>query len=132
MWRLLSALQPGVAWTNQRKEIRYPFPRLIHLVPADVGPDATVDPNKAMVVVGKNLSESGIGFYHPDPMPYSRVIASVEQSPNKWLGLLLQVKWCRFTKLGWYESGGRILRIVESPLATRGSGGSGAPQAPTP
>ena len=28
-------------------------------------------------------------------------------------GFLLDVDWCRFTQLGWYESGGKFLRAVE-------------------
>ena len=62
-------------------------------------------------------SEHGMGFYHPKPLPYRRMIASVE-SGGRWIGFLVDLKWCRFTQQGWYESGGRYLQSVLSPKET--------------
>jgi hypothetical protein len=70
----------------------------------------------AVVAVGRALSISGLGFYHPSPLPYRRVIASIEQTPGEWLGFLMDLNWCRFNRLGWYESGGRFLQMVDSPM----------------
>jgi hypothetical protein len=36
------------------------------------------------------------------------------------MGVLVDLKWCRFTRHGWYESGGRFLQIVPSPLRQGG------------
>jgi hypothetical protein len=98
---------------ERRTETRYPFPYLVHITP--VGQDGNPIPSDTVVVVGKHLSEQGLGFYHPKPLPYRRVIASLE-SNGRWLGFLMDLKWCRFTRQGWYESGGRILESVNSPL----------------
>jgi hypothetical protein len=113
VWGLLSTLYPKQDFVERRCETRYPFPYLVHLTPVDE--DGSLLQSETVVVVGKHLSERGLGFYHPKPLPYRRVIASLE-SNGRWLGFLLDLTWCRFTRQGWYESGGRILESVLSPM----------------
>ena len=67
-------------------------------------------------MVGKHLSERGLGFYHPQPLPYRRMIVSLEGPRGDWFGFLIDLTWCRFTRQGWYESGGRFLESVASPM----------------
>ena len=110
---LLSTLYPRVSVVERRRETRYPFPFLIHLAPAD---DLAMPDGERVVVVGKHISERGLGFFHPEPLPYRRVIASLERPHDGWYAFLLELRWCRFTRQGWYESGGRFLEAVTSPL----------------
>ncbi|MGD0901273.1 MAG: hypothetical protein ABR915_25875 [Thermoguttaceae bacterium] len=114
VWGLLSTLYPKVDLAERRCEMRYPFPHLVHLTP--VGEDGITPCGQSLVVVGKHISQRGLGFYHPKPLPYRRMIASLE-SANGWFGFLIDIGWCRFTRQGWYESGGRFLQSVASPLA---------------
>ena len=44
------------------------------------------------------------------------MIVSLEDQRGGWFGFLILLGWCRFTKQGWYESGGRFLEAVASPL----------------
>jgi hypothetical protein len=44
------------------------------------------------------------------------MIATLESSNGVRLGFIIDLSWCRFTKHGWYESGGRFLQSVLSPL----------------
>lgn len=111
---LLSTLYPKHELVERRRENRYPFPYLVHLTP--VGDDDSTPAGETMVVVGKHLSEKGLGFYHPKPLPYRRMIASMEAPDGRWIGFLIDLSWCRFTRQGWYESGGRFLQSVLSPL----------------
>jgi hypothetical protein len=113
VWGLLSTLYPRQEFMEKRKETRYPFPYLVHLTP--VAADGVTQEGESVVVVGKHLSERGLGFYHPKPLPHRRVIASLE-SNGRWYGFLVDLNWCRFTRQGWYESGGKILESVTSPL----------------
>jgi hypothetical protein len=115
VWGLLSTLYPKVAVVERRRETRYPFPFLIHLTP--VGEDGMTPCGENIVVVGKHVSEWGLGFYHPRPLPHRIVIASLEGPRQGWYAFLLDLRWCRFTRQGWYESGGRFLEAVSSPLA---------------
>lgn len=114
VWKVLSSALGADAFKERRADFRYPYPRLIHLVSADAPRRA----DEGIVVVGKTLSQGGLGFYHPKPFHWKRVIASLEDEPGNWVGLLVNIAWCRFTRLGWYESGGSVLAVVDSPLAT--------------
>lgn len=116
LWELLAALHPTGARYDRRREQRYPYPQLIHVTP--VGEDGRTPAGSSFVVAGKSISEHGLGFYHPQPLPQRRVIASVETASGEWVGLLVDLSWCRFTKFGWYDSGGVIVEVVDSPMAS--------------
>ena len=110
----VSALHPQQDLVERRRESRYPFPHLIYLTP--VGKDGAIPEGDAVVVVGRHLSACGLGFYHTRPLPYRRMIASLEAANKHWIGFLVDLSWCRFTRKGWYESGGRFLQAITSPL----------------
>ncbi len=112
---LLATLFPKGQLVERRREQRYPFPHLIHLTP--VNGDGQTPEGESIVVVGKHLSERGLGFYHAKPLSHRRMIASLEAGNGQWIAFLIDLNWCRFTKQGWYESGGRFLRSVLSPIA---------------
>jgi hypothetical protein len=110
VWELLRALYPHGDLIERRSEQRYPYPCLVQLTP--VAADGVTAVGESLVVVGKHLSEHGLGFYHPRPIAYRRVIASLETTSGQRLAFLIDLSWCRFTRQGWYESGGRFLRAV--------------------
>jgi hypothetical protein len=113
VWRLLGALYPRGDLVERRMDHRYPYPYLVYLTPlADDGVTAQGDP---VVVVGKHLSEHGLGFYHPKPLPHRRMIVSLEAAGGTRMHFLIDLTWCRFTRHGWYESGGHFLRPVPAP-----------------
>jgi hypothetical protein len=114
VWGLLTALYPRNDLVERRRDNRYPFPCLIHLTP--VGSDGHTPCGATVVVVGKHLSTHGFGFYHQAPLPHRRMIASLEAKRGQWFAFLIDLNWCRFTKGGWYESGGRLLQTVLSPM----------------
>ena len=114
VWGLLSTLYPKLDLVERRHEARYPFPYLIHLAP--VRDDGVTPCGEGLAVVGKHMSQRGLSFFHPKPLPYRRVIVSIESGTGRWFGFLMDLTWCRFTKEGWYESGGRFLQAVLSPL----------------
>ncbi len=114
VWGLLGMLYPRHDLAERRRDSRYPFPYLIHLTPVD--DDGLTPRGETVVVVGKHISERGLGFYHPKPLPHRRMIASLETPRGHWLGFLVALNWCRFTRQGWYESGGRFLQSVCSPM----------------
>lgn len=113
VWNLVGKLYPSGNVGERRGERRYPFPQLVHLSPV---PDERLEAShEPVVVVGKHISERGIGFFHREPLAYRRVIASVPCGDD-WLGLLTHLTWCRFTRHGWYESGGRFLKVAPSQV----------------
>ncbi len=114
VWGVLATLYPHHDLAERRRDSRYPFPYLVHLTP--VADDGITPNGETVVVVGKHLSERGLGFYHHRPLPHRRMIVSLETPGGQWIGFLVDLSWCRFTKQGWYESGGRFLKSVLSPV----------------
>jgi hypothetical protein len=112
--KLLAGMYPPGMLHERRREQRFPFPRLFQLTP--VNGAGTRQMGSPLTAAGKHLSESGLSFFHPDPLPHRWVIASLELSESQRYGFLMDLDWCRFTRQGWYESGGRFLRAVSSPL----------------
>ena len=110
---LLTAFQPRPAQLERRSDQRFPFPYLVHLTPVDEN-DAPIL-GQTIVVVGKHVSERGLGFYHTKPLPYRRMIVSFDAGRGARISFLIDLTWCRFTKHGWYESGGRFLQSVHTP-----------------
>ncbi len=111
---ILSALYPHGISIERRRDTRYPYPHLIYLTP--VADDSLTVTDETVVVAGKHLAEQGLSFYHPEPLPHRRMIASLEAGNGRYLGVLIDLSWCRFTRQGWYESGGKFLQIVQSPV----------------
>jgi hypothetical protein len=122
VWGLLAALYPRNDVIERRRETRYPFPCLIYLTP--VGRDGVTPEGETVVVAGRDISEHGLGFYHQEVLPYRRMIASIEYKRDQWLAFLIDLSWCRFTRGGWYESGGRLLESVLSPMENSDQSGT--------
>jgi hypothetical protein len=120
--QVFAATKPIYTGNERRRDKREPFPYPIYLTPVEK--DGTFSSEKTIVVIGKQLSEMGFDFYHRDPLPYRRVIASFEITANQWLGFMADLTWCRFGRHGWYDNGGRFIAPVRSPM-------SEAPQAST-
>jgi hypothetical protein len=106
---LLLMYRPGPN-VERRSDRRYPYPHLVRLTP--VAADGRTPIGETILVAGNTLSEGGFGFYHPQQLPYRRMIASFHSGNDRWLGLLIDLRWCRFVGQGWYESGGRFLESV--------------------
>jgi hypothetical protein len=113
VWGLLTAMYPRNDLMERRRDNRYPFPCLVHLTP--VGRDGRTPEGETVVVVGRHLSEKGFGFYHQQPLPHRRMIAWLECGKGRRFAFLIDLNWCRFTKDGWYESGGRFLQAALAP-----------------
>lgn len=112
----LVAFHPASNSAVERRRVqRYPYPYLIQVYGATVDGLAVTD--RPIVVVGKHLSENGLGFYHQAPIHERHVIAALERSDGGEVCFLMNLTWCRFTRHGWYESGGRLLEVVANPAA---------------
>jgi hypothetical protein len=106
---------------ERRREQRFPYPHPIYLTPldsiarsrSDSGPRTR---SETFVVIGKQITLHGVDFYHREPIAHRRVIASLDAGEHGWIGLLLELAWCRFSRHGWYDNGGRFLAVVDSPL----------------
>jgi hypothetical protein len=87
---------------------------LVYLTP--LAEDSLRPEQESFIVRGKHISQGGLGFIHPQPLPQRRMIASLSLGNQDWLGVIIELTWCRFTQNGWYESGGKFIDLIESPL----------------
>jgi hypothetical protein len=110
----LAAVELAPRVVERRRESRYPYPYPVHLTPLDDHGEPEVQ--RTFVVIGKHLARHGIDFYCGQPIADRRVIASLDCGANGWIGLVLELGWCRFNRHGWYDNGGRFIAIVPSPL----------------
>jgi hypothetical protein len=115
VWGILAGLYPPGKTAERRVDQRFPYPYLLYL--SRVGSDGISPQGESVVVVGKHLSEHGLGFFYQQPLPDRRMIASLQLQEGRWVGFLIDITWCRFTQHGWYDSGGRFLQAVPSPIA---------------
>jgi len=96
---------------ERRHTKRQAYPYLIELTPISDGGVPCGDP---LLVLGKHLSDLGLDFYHQGPLPNRRFRARLETGDVEPVELVIEISWCRFIKRGWYESGGRFLRLAAS------------------
>ncbi len=99
-------------WGRQERRVdrRIPFPCLIPFTPmCDQGQRPT---GPTRQVVGRNLAARGLDFFHCDPLPERFAVVSLPCAQDQWVHFLLRITWCRFLRAGWYDSGGRFVRLV--------------------
>ena len=104
---LLTRLHPAVG-RERRHDDRIAIPVLFRLTPFDV--DRQPLEQEALIVVGKNISRRGVSFYHEKPITHRRALIELADPIVGSFVAEIDVTWCRFTKPGWYESGGRLIR----------------------
>ena len=118
---IVASIESAVAAVEQlnrplerRREARYPYPYPVPLTPLMASGEPDVD--RTFVVIGKHLAAHGIDFYCKRPLADRRVIASLDCGAAGWIGLVVELAWCRFNRHGWYDNGGRFIAVVTSPL----------------
>jgi hypothetical protein len=107
---LLASLQPSVG-RERRRDDRCAIPVLFKLTPLEAGGRPYT--HEATIVVGKNISRRGLCFFHEQPISHRRAVIELAQPGLGEFAAEIDVTWCRFTKPGWYESGGRLVRAAE-------------------
>lgn len=116
---LLSRLHPVVE-RERRQDDRIAIPVLLRLTPYD--DDQHPIDQEASIVVGKNISRRGVSFYHQHPITHRRALIEVADPVAGTFAAEVDITWCRFTKPGWYESGGRLLRSAPPKLESPTNG----------
>lgn len=102
------------AYADRRRDQRYPYPSLLYLTPVDRSGRPLTE--QTVVVVGKTLTERGLDFFHQQPIPHRRVIVTLEAPGGYAASFLVDLTWCRYTKQGWYDNGGRFLEMAPCPF----------------
>lgn len=111
--RFLAKL-PASVLRDRRDLGRLAIPHLLKITPIDPQGCQQGEPATA---VGKDLSRGGIGLFHHQPLPHRHVLVTFEDPRLERLSVEVELNRCRFSNLGWYESGGRLLRVADPPPA---------------
>jgi hypothetical protein len=106
---LVAQLHPEVT-VERRHDERFAMPVLLQLTPLDADRQPLAN---GTIVVGKDISRCGMSFFHERPLAYRRAIVSLEHPEIGRFAAEIDINWCRFTRPGWYVSGGRLIRVVE-------------------
>ncbi|TWT36713.1 hypothetical protein KOR34_16530 [Posidoniimonas corsicana] len=108
--RLIRALTPQV---DRRRATRVAAPYLMKMTPlVDLGRGRPGPPaGPSLTVVGKDLSERGFCFYHEQPLSFRFVRLTLDDPHIGRFELDVQLDRTLFSKLGWYESAGRVLTV---------------------
>ncbi len=89
VWTLLAGLYPRGQLRERRFEQRFPYPHLLYLTP--LTEDGLQPRDESIVVVGKDLSESGLSFFHQRPLADRRMIVSLESQGAQWVSFLIDL-----------------------------------------
>lgn len=139
IWRVVEQVSGEAQRTCQgkrRKDPRFPFSQIVQLTPVRVshqvrqllgspqlrasrGGDGPARParniasllepiERPLPAIGRSLGPRGIDLYHSPPIPSRYVLVRFEEV-SEACPLLLDVRWSRFLRHGWYLSGGRFL-----------------------
>jgi hypothetical protein len=96
---------------NRRTRDRFPIPYTFRLTPID--DDGKLLDNFTTVVVGKDLSLTGIGFSHDHELTFRRALISLNHPKVGRFAVEAEIVWTRPTLIGLFESGCRLLRTVD-------------------
>ena len=106
---LLAGLYPPTD-RERRHDDRIAIPVLFRMTPLNSDRQPLVQDQA--IVVGKNISRRGVSFYHEHAITHRRVTIELADPNVGTFAAEVDITWCRFTRPGWYESGGRLIRTV--------------------
>ena len=113
----MSCVMPVRPDHERRQEHRYPFPYAMLVKPADE--HCHVIGEEPISIIGHHLSEQGFDFFSKEAIPHRYLIVSFPIGENQTAELLLNLNWCRFGHLGWYENGGKFEQAVPTSPPAR-------------
>jgi hypothetical protein len=102
--------------TEKRTHRRYPFRRPLTITP--VGEQSgRPDRTKSFAAFGFDISSAGISFLARQLIPARRAVVTCEGPDGRSVNLLFEPRWVRFTRGGWYQTGGRLLEVLPDDSA---------------
>lgn len=107
---LTASWHPVSTVADRRPERRIPCNFRADLLPLDEDGRPTGEPSLEIHVIDR--STRGIGIVHRHPMPHRLVLITYVSDAGEMLRLLVRLKWCRFKRADFYQSGGQIVRAV--------------------
>jgi hypothetical protein len=97
-------------FVERRRWHRVPYDRPLLITPLD---DETSEPaGPPLRVPGRDISLGGVSFAHREPLACRKVACTFEPDSPNGESVIVKLTWCRFTKDGWYQSGGQFVQSI--------------------
>jgi hypothetical protein len=97
---------------SQREKERFQFFGTCHLIP--INDKGELLRNRAMTIVGRDLSTTEISFSHDIPLSNKRAVITLANADGA-CALEVEVIWSKRGSTGLYETGCRLLRNLTRP-----------------
>jgi hypothetical protein len=115
-------LQACVAWllesgtgshvtVEKRSSRRFSFRRPITVTPVN-NHSGRPDRLKSFSAFGIDISSCGVCFLARQLVPVRKAVLSMEGPTGEIATLLFEPRWVRFTRGGWYQTGGRLVEVL--------------------
>jgi hypothetical protein len=110
---LVASWHASAQLLQNRRWHRTPYRKPLVITPMDH--EADVASAGSRLATGRDLSAGGLSFLHKHPLPHRIVAITFGLEPDMPTAIVTRLTWCRFTRWGEYQSGGKFLRTIESP-----------------
>lgn len=114
--RAIAGKQPIDRRLDRRRDARYAYPYPLMLLPLDAAIRGERD--RQIAAIGKHLTIHGIDFYTTSPVAAKEVLCQFHSSSGDY-ALVIELNWCRHNIQGWFENGGKFLRVWKKPAILR-------------
>ncbi len=108
---LLSAGSGVNVPVEKRAHRRFPFRRALVVTPINNG-TGRPDRVKSFSAFGIDISANGVCFLGRQLVPARKAVLGVEGPNGQMVHMLFEPRWVRFTRGGWYQTGGRLLEVL--------------------
>lgn len=104
--------QPSRTAVERRRGGRVTLPRVLQMTP--VLADGLTQAGAPFAVVSRRVSERGIDFFSRVAIPHRYVRLDLVADRDQ-VGVVVQLRWCRFSRGGIYENGGSFVHYIIQP-----------------
>jgi hypothetical protein len=106
----------SLASIQSRRSHRVAFQKPLVVTPLD---DQTEMPcGDALAVTGRDISLTGLSFIHAEPLPARKIAVTFPFDDGTAESIVMLLRWCRFRRDGFYQSGGQFLRTISVDCQT--------------
>lgn len=110
---LVASWHSSAQLRQNRRWHRTPYRKPVVITPLDDIADTPIaEPHLAF---GRDLAAGGLSFLHEQPLPHRIVAVTFSLEADMATAVVTRLTWCRFTRRGTYQSGGKFLRTIDLP-----------------
>ncbi len=113
-WLLNSA--GNNAPVEKRVHRRFPYRKPISVTPIN-NTTGRPDSARCFPAFGIDISSNGICLLARQLVPARNAVLSLEGPGQKAVSILFEPRWVRFTRGGWYQTGGKLLEVLQEDVA---------------